>query len=160
MSPLAVARSVASVACRLASRRPGATCRPLHRLPCALRPAPTPPAGSPPESPYRSGCATCLPSPLVRGPPACARSTPKVRPSSTEPGPLHHALAHPALFVVARPPPFPSRIHLPASLRSTTITALLRSYGGSDFCRPSASADRSPRFTPPGLPTVLSPTIP
>ncbi len=66
----------------------------------------------------------CLPSPLFRGFPTCARSTPKIRPSSIDLGPLHHVLAL-ALVVGSRPSLFPSRIHRPASLRSTLITRFL-----------------------------------
>src|SRR3972149_7379893 len=93
-----------------------------------------------PDTPCPSGYATCLPSPLVRGLPACVRSTRKVRPSSNGPGSLHHALAL-ALVVVVAPSRFPSRIHLPVLLRSTPVTALLRYYEDSDF---------SPRSVSPG----------
>ena len=42
-----------------------------------------------------------------------------------------------------------SRIHLPASLCSTPVTALLRSYGGSDSRLPFSHAAGYPRFTSP-----------
>ena len=45
---------------------------------------------------------------------------------------------------------FPSRTHLPASLRSTRITGLPRSYGRSDSCRPHPDG-RSPRFMYPAF---------
>ena len=100
--------------------------------------------------PCQSGCATSLLSLLFRGLPACGPSTPKVRPSSIGLRSVHHVLAL-ALFAVVRPSLCPSRIHLPASLRSTPITALPRYYGDSDSFGTSA--------LPEGLPDSLHPNF-
>lgn len=55
-------------------------------------------------------------------------------------------------------------LHLPASLCSRPVTALHRSYGGSDFCMAAIAGHavpcRSLRFMCRAFTTVLSPTIP
>ncbi len=58
------------------------------------------------------------------------------------------------------PPVYPSRFHLPAPLRSTPITALLRYYGGSDSCPALLSPNRSPCFTCTAFLTIPSPPTP
>ena len=59
---------------------------------------------------------------------------------------------------------FPSRIHLPASLGSTPITALHRYYGGSDSCTPLSMrtglpASRTTFLTIPSPTTWCSPVV-
>ena len=66
-------------------------------------------------------------------------------------------LALPPVFL---PPVCPSRFHLPAPLRSTPITALLRYYGGSDSCLALLSPNRSPCFTCTTFLTIPSPPTP
>src|SRR5215210_3724898 len=92
------------------------------------------PSGSQDRRPCHTGCAICLLVPLFRGPPACARSRPLVRPSPIGPRSLRLVLAL-ALRTVAGHSFWRSRIHLPASLCSTPVTALPSSYEGSDFHR-------------------------
>src|SRR5215210_4247568 len=92
------------------------------------------PSGSQDRRPCHTGCAICLLVPLFRGPPACARSRPLVRPSPIGPRSLRLVLAL-ALRTVAGHSFCRSRIHLPASLCSTPVTALPSSYEGSDFHR-------------------------
>src|SRR5829696_587690 len=93
------------------------------------------PSGSQDRRPCHTGCAICLLVPLFRGPPACARSRPLVRPSPIGPRSLRLVLAL-ALRTVAGHSFCRSRIHLPASLCSTPVTALPSSYEGSDFHHP------------------------
>ncbi len=116
------------------------------------------PSGSKDHRPCHIGCAICLLVPPFPGLPACARSKPPVRPSPIGQGSLRLVLAF-ALRTVAGRSFCRSRIHLPASLCSTPVTALLGSYGGSDFHR---SVQRRSVDLPDSLhlnfSVVLSPT--
>src|SRR5829696_4754998 len=116
------------------------------------------PSGSQDRRPCHTGCAICLLVPLFRGPPACARSRPLVRPSPIGPRSLRLVLAL-ALRTVAGHSFCRSRIHLPASLCSTPVTTLPSSYEGSDFHHPvqreTVDLPDSPHLN---FSVVLSPT--
>ena len=104
------------------------------------------PSGSKDHRPCHKGCAICLLVPPFPGLPACVRSRPLVRPSPIGPRSLRLVLAC-ALRTVVVQSFCHSRVHLPASLCSTPVMALLRSYEGSVFHRSFSASGGSPRFT-------------
>src|SRR5829696_1828545 len=108
------------------------------------------PSGSQDRRPCHTGCATCLLVPPFPGPSACARSRPPVQPIPIGPRSLRPVLAL-ALRTVLLRSFCRSRIHLPASLCSTPVTALPSSYEGSDFRHPFSANGGPPRFTTPEL---------
>ncbi len=104
------------------------------------------PSGLIDHRPCHKGCAIYLLVPPLPGLPACVRSKLPVRPSPFGQGSLRLVLAF-ALRAGSGRSSCRSRIHLPASLCSTPIAALLCSYGGSDFHRSFSVGGGSPRFT-------------
>src|SRR6185436_16929945 len=116
------------------------------------------PSDSKDRRPCHTGCAICLLVPPFPGLPACARSRPLVRPSPIGQRSLRLVLALALRTVLGRLVCL-SRIHLPASLCSTPITAFPSSYGGSDFHHPvQREAVDLPDSLHLNFSVVLSPT--
>jgi len=95
-------------------------------------------------------------------PPAYALSRPPVRPTPSGRGPLRLAQPLRALASVRVPTVRPSRIRLPASLRSVPVTALHRYCGPSDSCPALHRRTGLPasRARPSDLPTARQATPP
>ena len=116
------------------------------------------PSGLKDHRPCHKGYAICLLVPLLPGLPACVRSKQTVRPSPIGQESFRLVLAF-ALRTGSGRSFCRSRIHLPASLCSTPITALPSSYGGSDFHYPvQCETVDLPDSLHLSFPVVLSPT--
>src|SRR3972149_11935977 len=105
---------------------------------------------------YQSDGTTGFLSPLLRGPSACALSTPRVPPPLL--GGRLLLLAYPSreLTEVLFPLVCSWRVHLPGSLRSPGVTRLRRYYGPSDSGAGQPPAPGSP-LIPCSLPDVPAP---